>query len=239
MSEEKRRKRTTDITRYRQYIKERTYNLAEDAAAKAREAAEKLWAAHLEAMNAALAAEAVAEQAEKALAKLQEGKEGSVDYAGAGDDQAPNETISMDRFPEHKNLLDCGANQIAAGFADLGGREFDGRSDADSERSLEESEDELREMKKLLPPLQRKDRATERAISHARSLKAKGEPVSMGRLQAFARHAAREVTAGSMNVQAAIRKVRADRWSLKKPGELEKEKSRLRKVHMAGSGDNA
>lgn len=239
MSEEKRRKRTTDITRFRSYIKERTYNLAEEAAATAREAAETLWAAHSEAMNAAMAAEDVAEKAEKALEKLQEGKEGSVDDPGAGDDQAPNKTISMDQFPEHKNMLDCGANQIDAGFADLVGREFDGRSDADSERSLEDSEDELKRTKKLLPPLQRKDRATERAISHARSLKAKGEPVNVGRFQAFARDAAREVKAGSMNVQAAIRKVRADRWSLKKSGELEKKKSRLSKVHMAGSRHSA
>lgn len=54
-----------------------------------------------------------------------------------------------------------------------------------------------------------------------------------------ARKAAREVRAGSKNIRAPVRKVRADRWSLKKPGELEKEKSRLSKVHMAGSGNNA
>ncbi|MDI1488488.1 MAG: hypothetical protein OHK93_007763 [Ramalina farinacea] len=165
MSVAQRRQSTSDITRFRMYIKQRTYDLAEDAAAKAREAAETLWAAYFDAMNAAMAAEDVAKKAEEALKKLKENEaapaeqhddttsdpgdgdktpttprwtltnEGNDQQAfegislddlladpGADEHHPPFESISFDDFPEHKTMLDCTANQKAAGFADLAGR---------------------------------------------------------------------------------------------------------------------
>ena len=191
----------------------------------------------MEAERVAREAEEAAEQAEDAFDELQAAEAthatthllGATPAGSRDDQQAPFESISLDEFPEHKTMLDCGANQIAAGFADLAYREFEGRSEAEGEISLQEAEGELRKMKKLLPPLQRRDKAKERAINHARSLRAKGKAADVGSLQVEARKAAREVRRGSMNVQAAIRKVRADRWELKKDGELEMEKSTLGK----------
>ena len=107
MSAGQRQERIRDITRFRMYIKQRTYNLAEDAAAKAREAAETLWAAYFEAMNAAMAAEDVAEKAEKAFAKLKEKEAAPAEQQddttsdlgavpGVGNDQPAFEGISLD-----------------------------------------------------------------------------------------------------------------------------------------------
>lgn len=269
MSEEERRRCTTNVTRCRKYLKQRVFNQAKDAAEKAQEVADKAWLAFEEAERAALVAKEAFEklkagepqqpgtQADNTIPGLNEGNktpewrlsdDGEVEYhdkassgTGAEEDQAPPcESIRLEEFPEHETMLDLGADRIAAGFGDLvPGGSATSSSQAEMEESLSEAEDELESHKKLLPPLQRKGRATGRALSHGRTCETKGGRVNMMALEAKARLAERAVKAGSRHVQSAVRKVRAERWSLNQPGELARKRSKLSQVHGAASEKDA